>query len=218
MDRAEQAISIIVVDDHEMFADSISRVLSRQPDMTVAGITGTMAEALKLAESARPDVAVLDYHLPDGDGAALAARLRTLVPDTRVLMVTGMDDERVLIAAIDAGCSGFVTKDKALTELIDAVRLVHAGDAYMPPNLLARLLPRMGKTYRGIGTDLTRREREVMNLLAKGLSNQSIADQLVLSVHTIRNHVQSVLAKLHAHSKLEAVAIAAREGLLDRHR
>jgi two-component system, NarL family, response regulator DevR len=208
-------LRIAVVDDHEMFAESIARVLATQPDLEVVGVARTSAEGAALVEATRPDVAVLDYQLPDADGAEAAARLRAVSPETRVLILTGLADERLLTAAIDAGCAGFLTKDRAVDELVRAVRLVHAGDAYVPPGMLANLLPRLGRNYRGVGTDLTPREREVLELLALGLSNQAIAERLVLSVHTVRHHVQNVLAKLGAHSKLEAVATA-REGILKR--
>jgi two-component system response regulator DevR len=209
------SITIMMVDDHQMFVESVARLLAQEPDFELVGVAGTVAAAISLAEATQPNVAVVDFNLPDGTGADVAGRLRTLSPDTRVVILTGLDDERAMIAAIDAGCTGFVTKDKALSELGTAVRLAQAGEAYVPPHLLAKLLPRLGRSYRGLGADLTRREREVLNLLADGRSNPAIAAHLVISVHTVRNHVQNVLAKLGAHSKLEAVAVAAREGLLD---
>jgi len=212
---ASSSITIMVVDDHQMFAESVARLLEQEPDFELVGVANTVAGAITLAEAANPLIAIVDYNLPDETGASLAKTLRAVSPGTRVLILTGLDDERALIAAIDAGCSGFVTKYKAMSELVTAVRLVDAGEAYIPSHLLANLLPRMGKSYRGLGADLTQREHEVLNLLADGVSNQAIADMLVLSVHTVRNHVQNVLAKLDAHSKLEAVAIAAREGLLN---
>ena len=211
-------IRVLVLDDQQMFAESVARLLGSEDDIEVIAVAGTVAEAVELVEARRPDVAILDFQLPDGDGIDAALRIRETHPTTRILMLTGTDDERTVVAAIEAGCTGFVTKDKALSELVHAVRLTHAGEAYVAPRMLATLLPRLGSTQRGLGSDLTRREREVLDLMADGLSNQAIAEQMVLSVHTIRNHVQNLLAKLQAHSKLEAVVIATREGLLGRRR
>jgi len=207
-------ISIVLVDDHAMFAESIARLLAKEPDFVVKGVAARVDTGVALARASKPDIAIVDYQLPDGDGAELARQVLTVSPASRVLMLTGSAEPRVLIAAIDAGCAGFVTKNKAFAELANAVRLVHGGDAVIPPDLLASLLPRMGRTNRGLGFDLTSREREVLELLATGAANQAIAVQLFLSVHTVRNHVQNILVKLGAHSKLEAVAIAVREGLI----
>ena len=210
------AIRVLVVDDHQMFAESIARILSSEDDIEVIALAGSVAEGVRLAESLRPDVVILDFHLPDGDGVDAAVRMRETNPGARILMLTGMGDERTVIAAIDAGCSGLVTKDKALSELVRAVRLTHAGEAYIAPSMLAALLPRLGSTTRWLGSDLTRREKEVLNLVADGLSNQAIAERMHLSIHTVRNHMQKLLVKLQAHSKLEAVVVATREGLLER--
>jgi len=209
-------IRVAVVDDHEMFAESIARVLGAEPGFDVVGVARTGEEAAALVQATTPDVAVLDYQLPDADGAQAAASILSISPGTRVLILTGLADERLLIAAIEAGSAGFLTKEKAVAELVHAVRLVHDGEAYIPPSMLANLLPKLGRGDRGLGSDLTQREREVLSLLALGLSNQSIADRLMLSVHTVRNHVQNILTKVQAHSRLEAVAIATREGILER--
>jgi DNA-binding NarL/FixJ family response regulator len=120
----------------------------------------------------------------------------------------------VLLAAIEAGCSGFLTKDRASNEVTDAVRSAAAGEALISPAMLARLLPRLSPTHRSTAIELTAREREVLEHMAKGLSNKAIADTLFHSVNTVRNYVQSTLMKLDAHSKLEAVATAVREGLV----
>lgn len=131
-------------------------------------------------------------------------------------MVTGSPQDEVLMAAVEAGCRGFMTKDRAVAELVAAIRVVHGGGAFMPASTLADLLPRLSRDYQPTGADLTRREREVLDMLALGLATPDIAARLYLSVNTVRNHVQNLLAKLGAHSKLEAVAVARRHGLLDR--
>jgi DNA-binding NarL/FixJ family response regulator len=152
--------------------------------------------------------------LPDGDGPATAVNLRAVSAATRVILLSGLSEGRLVTAAINAGCSGFLTKDRAVGELIAAIRLAHAGDAYLSPNTLAALLPRFEGGYRELGSDLTVRQRETLSLMVAGMGNKDIAGRLGLRLNTVRNHVQNVLVKLDAHSKLEAVAIAAREGLV----
>ena len=127
-----------------------------------------------------------------------------------------VSDSRLVASAIEAGCSGILTKGQGFRELVSAVHLAHVGDVYLAPDVLAGLLPRIDRSYRGLGCDLTEREREVLQLMAAGgLTNKDLASQLHLSPYTVRNHVHNLLAKLGAHSKLEAVVVAAREGLLD---
>ena len=207
-------IRVLIADDHKMFAESVARVLADQPDLQVVAVVETADAAVTYAARLRPDIAVIDYRLPDGDGATVATRIRATNPATQIVMLTGLGDERLVVAAIEAGCAAFLTKDKASSELVAAIRVAHAGEVYIAPDMLAHLMRRLDRSYRGVGTDLTRREREVLDLLAQAMSNQAIADSLVVSLHTVRNHVQSILMKLGAHSKLEAVTIATREGLL----
>jgi DNA-binding NarL/FixJ family response regulator len=211
-----EPIRVLVVDDHHLFAESVSRVLNEEGDIVVVGQSGTSAAAVGSAQQLQPDVALVDYRLPDSDGVATALAIREVSPATRVLILTGMTDERILTDAIEAGCAGFLTKDNAIWELVAAVHLVHSGEAYLSPGALAALLPRLRKDHRNIGSDLTVREHEVLQLMSSGAGNKDIAGLLNLSLNTIRNHVQNVLVTLGAHSKLEAVAIAAREGLVDR--
>jgi DNA-binding NarL/FixJ family response regulator len=207
-------IRVVVVDDHEMFAQGLTAVLGADPTIEVVGTAGSVEAGVAAVRMHSPDVVLMDYELPDGDGAAATQRIKAEVPDTQVVMVTSFDDEGILVRAIEAGCSGFITKHKAIQEVAAAVRAAHAGEALISPSLLARLLPKLRQNPRGLGSDLTAREVEVLKLLAAGVSNQQIAEELVLSLHTVRNHVQNVITKLGAHSKLEAVATAVREGLI----
>jgi DNA-binding NarL/FixJ family response regulator len=164
----------------------------------------------------RPDVVLMDYGLPDGDGVMATAAIKASQPDVKVIMLTSFVDEEVLVAAIEAGCSGYVTKHKGAEELTTAVRLAADGEVVVSPDMLARLLPRLRRNHQGLGWDLTPRERQVLELLAHGDSKETIAARLFLSTNTVRNHIQNILTKLGVHSRLEAVAIAAREGLLHR--
>lgn len=209
-----EPIVVVIVDDHRMFAESLGRLLGLEPDIEVAATIAEAAGVAAAIERHRPQVVLLDNGLPDASGTEVARQIKEQAPTTMVVMITGSGDDRVLLAAIDAGCSGFLTKDRAAGEVAQAVRHAAAGEVVIPPVLLARLLPQMNRAHRGVGADLSPRELEVLELLATGAANKAIAQQLFLSVNTVRNHVQQILQKLDAHSKLEAVATAVREGII----
>lgn len=211
---ADDRIRVLLVDDHEMFAQAMVRTLQQVPDIDVVGSVGTVAGAVEAARRAEPDVVVMDHRLPDGDGISAGMLVRDGRPQTSVLLLTGDTDERLLVQAIESGCSGFLTKDRAVRELVEAIRVVAGGESWVPPELVARLLPRLNRTYRGLGSDLTARELDVLRLAAEGKTNAAIAAELHLSVNTIRNHVQNAITKLQTHSKLEAVSVAFREGII----
>ncbi len=206
-------IKVLIVDDHAMVVELLERVVAGEPDMEVVAIARTAEEARR-AMSMEPDVVVMDYQLPDTDGATTTKALREVRPETKVVMLTGLSDDHVLVESIEAGCSGYVTKTNAVEELVHAVRAAHAGEAVISPAMLARLLPKLRPQPARTGTDLTKREREVLSLLAEGLSNAAIAERLYVSLNTVRNHVQNILTKLQVHSKLEAVSTAVRRGLI----
>lgn len=209
-------LRVLIVDDHAVFADGLTALLSSEPDVAVAGIAHGVVEAGALAAKAQPDVVLMDYELLDGTGVEATAAVLSTCPAASVVMLTSFSDDAVLLAAIEAGCSGFVTKHRAGHEVVDAVRAAAAGEALISPALLARLLPRLRREPVRAASTLTAREIEVLDLLAEGLSNQAIADRLSVSHNTVRNHVQNLLTKLHAHSRLEAVATAVRQGLVER--
>lgn len=210
----DEPIRVVVIDDHRMFAESLARLLSDEPDIEVVATEGDGMTGLRAVERHDPRVVLLDNQLPGQAGVEVAREIRAVRPDTMVVMLTGAVDDRVLLAAIDAGCSGFLTKDHASSAVAEAVRAAAQGEVLIPPALLARLLPQLNRAHRGVGSDLSARELEVLELLATGASNKAIAAELSLSVNTVRNHVQQVLVKLDAHSKLEAVATAVREGIV----
>lgn len=211
----DMTVGVLIVDDHRMFSDSLSRLLADEHGIEVLGVAATGSDAIDMVARLHPKVVLMDYQLPDQDGVTVTCRIRAQSPDVMVVMLTGSTDDRVLLGAINAGCSGFLTKDRAATEVVHAVRAAAVGEALISPALLARLLPKLNRTQRSLGEDLSDREREILGLLAQGMTNKVIAAELFLSVNTIRNYVQSVLAKLGAHSKLEAVSTAVREGIID---
>lgn len=208
-------IRVLVIDDHDMFAESVARVLRDEQDIEVVGIAKLAATGLRLVEELAPDVVIIDYRLPDGNGITTTVNILAARPGTRVLMVTGSDEDNTVVDAIKAGCCGFLTKDRAVTELVRAVRIAHVGEAYLAPDMLVSLLPRLDRAQWRLGDDLTARETEVLHLVALGMTNQQIGNRLSLKTNTVRNHVQNILTKLGAHSKLQAAAVARQEGLLD---
>jgi DNA-binding NarL/FixJ family response regulator len=208
-------VTVLIVDDHKMFAESLAHVLERTPGITVVGMAETGSEGAEQAAQLRPRVVLVDYQMPDRDGVTVAAEIKRHDPEVMVVMLTGSADDRVLLSAIDVGCSGFITKDRTAREVADAVRSAAAGDALISPDQLARLLPQLSRSVQPANSDLSEREHQVLVRLAQGRTNKAIADELFLSLNTIRNYVQSVLTKLDAHSKLEAVAAAVREGIIE---
>jgi DNA-binding NarL/FixJ family response regulator len=215
MSGDDRPVSVLIIDDHRMFAESLARLLADDKGIAVVGTAASGAEGIELAAHLLPNVVLVDYQLPDTDGVAIAAAIKRGNPASMVVMLTASTDDRVLLAAIDAACSGFLTKDQAAGEVAEAVRAAAAGEALISPALLARLLPKINRIQPRLGSDLTEREREILELLARGWTNKVIAAELHLSVNTIRNYVQYVLTKLGAHSKLEAVSTAVREGIID---
>ncbi|MFA5885228.1 MAG: response regulator transcription factor [Acidimicrobiia bacterium] len=206
---------VLVVDDHDLVAESLVRALSVEPDLVVVGRADSVQAAVVAAERLVPDVVILDYGLPDGTGVDAARAMTDRLPDVEIVMLTGLSSGATLAAALEAGCSGFVTKGGPFSELILTIRAVRAGEVRVPPEMMADLAAHLRPRDREVGADLTKREREVLALLAEGCSTDEMVDRLFLSVHTVRNHVRSVLSKLHARSRLEAVAIATRAGILE---
>ena len=207
-------VRVLVVDDHRMFAESLMRLLDDEADIEVAGIAATVEEAESAAREHSPDVVLLDYWLPDGDGARGVEAVRRGNPSARIVMMSASGDESLLGVALDVGCSSFVTKDRTAQELVDAVRVVAAGETWFAPSSLVRLVQAArAPESSGVGGSLTAREREVVQLMVDGSSTAGIARELGVSVNTVRNHTQSVLRKLGAHSRLEAAAAAVRLGI-----
>jgi DNA-binding NarL/FixJ family response regulator len=215
-DVPAEPVRVLIVDDHEVLAASLAQVLDHEPDLAVVGSAGTLEKARSLLATTAPDVVLLDHRLPDGDGVEAIPALLALRPEASIVVLTATTADHVLVAAIEGGASGFVSKTRGLDEVTNAVRAAAAGESVISPEMLARLLPRLHKREAEPRDTLTDREREVLHLLAEGLSNAAIADRLFVSVHTVRNHVANLSNKLGAHSKLEALSIAVREGLLPR--
>lgn len=209
----ERPIRVLIVDDHEVLAASLARVLDDEPDITTVGTAQTLAQARLRIPPSSPDVLLLDRRLPDGDGVAAIGELRALRPSMNVVVLTGAGSDDVLVRALEAGAAGFLSKTRSINEVTAAVRAAAQGEASISPELLARLLPKLTRAP-GPHVVLTPREQDVLAMLAQGLPNAAIAAELAVSVNTVRNHVANLSAKLGAHSKLEALSIAIQRGLL----
>jgi DNA-binding NarL/FixJ family response regulator len=204
-------IRVVLVEDHDMVAEAMTLALQRADDIEIVARARSIATALEEVRRHRPDVVLLDRRLPDGDAIDAIGSLSGL--DARVLVLTGEATSTVAARVAEAGGSGLVLKSAGLGDLEDAVRRVADGEAVFGAEFLAGVLSRL--TGRTRSATLTARERQALGLLADGASTAEVAERLGVAVNTARNHVQRVLEKLGARSKLEAVAIARREGLLD---
>ncbi|GLW07170.1 DNA-binding response regulator [Microtetraspora sp. NBRC 13810] len=198
-----------------MVAEALGLALGRAAGIEVVARAGSVAAAVADTERWRPDVVLLDRRLPDGDGVAAIPRLSAAAPGVRVLVLTGEASPAVAARVAEAGGAGLIVKSAGLRKLESAVREVAAGGAVFEHALLAGVLNRLTGRARGSGAELTARERETLLLLAEGASTGQISERLGVAHNTARNHIQRVLEKLGARSKLEAVAVARREGLLD---
>lgn len=208
-----QPIRVLIVDDHAMVGQALKVALDRADDIEVLGYVPSLGEAITHAAGDVPDVVVLDYQLPGEDSMEGLERFRAQHPGSRVLVFSGGAQDRAVARAMEAGCSGYIVKEGSLTDLVETVRRVHRGEVVFSPGLLEKAMAHLSKAR--ASTNLTKRELDVLELLALGESAESIAAKLVLSVNTVRNHIQNLLAKLGVHSRLEAVAEARRQGLLD---
>jgi DNA-binding NarL/FixJ family response regulator len=202
---------VVLVEDHDMVAEAMTLAMERAEDIEIVARARSIATALIEVRRCSPDVVLLDRRLPDGDAIDAIGQLNKL--GARVLMLTGEATATVAARVAEAGGSGLVLKSAGLEELEDAVRRVADGEAVFGAEFLAGVLSRL--TGRTPSATLTARERQALGLLADGASTAEVAARLGVAVNTARNHVQRVLEKLGARSKLEAVAIARREGLLD---
>ncbi|MGH8940443.1 MAG: response regulator, partial [Actinomycetes bacterium] len=192
-DGAARRTRLLIVDDHGMFADSLRVALAAESDFEVVGTAASLAQARGLVVSTDPDVVLLDHRLPDGLGVDSIGDLKSLRPQVQVVVLTAAAEDSMLVAATEAGCAGFILKTSPLEELIAAVRTAAAGEIMVSSDLLARLLNRLHHQREKSPSDLTAREREILQLIGEGLTNSAIATRLFISVNTVRNHVQSLL-------------------------
>ena len=212
-------VRILLADAHSLFREAVRMALDGQHDLSVVAEARDGLQAVSEAERSRPDVALLDADLPNCDGVRATELIGQRVPDCRVVLVSAEEDHGLLMASVLVGARGFLTKGSPLEDLIATTRGVAEGETRIPPRLLGQLVDRLvrrrheqDQVLKRI-SKLTRREKEVLGLLAEGGDNDAIAQALVISPQTARTHVQNVLGKLGVHSRLEAAALARRNGV-----
>ncbi|MEV6418287.1 response regulator transcription factor [Streptomyces sp. NPDC051662] len=212
---ARQPIRVFLLDDHEVVRRGVRDLLDAEPDIEVVGDAGSTDHALARGPALRPDVAVLDVRLPDGDGITVCRELRSRMPGLACLMLTSFDDDDALLDAIMAGAAGYVLKEIKGSDLVDAVRTVASGRSMLDPATTARLM----SSLRGEDTaeeprepdalsGLSPREREILGLIGEGLTNRRIGERLYLSEKTVKNHISRLLSKLGVERRIQAAVLA----------
>ena len=205
-------IGVFLLDDHEVFRRGVRDLLAAEPDIDVVGEAGTAAAALAQMRALHPHVAVLDVRLPDGDGVAVCREIRSGLPRTACLMLTGYGDDEALFGAILAGAAGYVSKRTCGADLVKAVRTVASGQSMLDPyasrQVMARLRDHMASA--DPVTALSHQEKQVLDLIGEGLTNRQIAERMSLAEKTAKNYVSTLLTKLGLHSRTQVAVLAVR--------
>lgn len=211
-------IRILVADDHPVVRDGLVAMLGTQPDFLVVGEAASGGETVREAARLQPDVVLLDLGMPELDGVEALRQMRSARPETQVIVFTAFDTDERILSAVQAGAQGYLLKGAPRAEIFNAIRVVSAGGSLLQPVVASKLLRHVSGAARdghaGVET-LTEREREVLGMLARGSTNKEIADSLTISERTVKFHVSSILGKLGATNRTEAVTIAAQRGLID---
>ena len=210
-------IKILIADDHAVVRDGTRQILEQEKDMEVIAEAADGAEAVKLAGTTKPDVAIIDISMPGVDGIEATRQIKSLYPNIAVLILSAYDDDQFVFSLLEAGAAGYLLKSVRGRELVDAVRQVHAGESVLHPaiarKVLNRFVPSSGKPSGQKSAEvLSDREIEVLRFATRGLSNQEIADELCLSLRTVQAHLGHIFNKLQVSSRTEAVVRALKEG------
>ena len=215
-------IRVLIADDQPLYRRGLEVVLHTEDDIEVVGEAEDGDDAIAKAEELAPDVVLMDVRMPRVNGIEATQAIRDRVPTTKILMLTVSDEDSDLYEAIKAGASGYLLKEVSVEEVADSIRAVMQGESKITPSMASKLInefsamsKRADERQRLPVPALTARELEVLKLVAKGMSNREIADELFISENTVKNHVRNILEKLHLHSRMEAVMYALREKLLD---
>jgi NarL family two-component system response regulator LiaR len=212
-------IRILLADDHVVVRQGTRELLEREEDIEVVAEAGDGEEAVRLTNSQRPDVAIMDISMPKLNGIEATRQIKAIQPATAVLVLTAYDDDQYIFALLEAGAAGYLLKNVRAEELVDAVRAVHAGESVLHPTVARKVINRFARPKEERETDsaverLTERELEVLKLAAKGMTNREIAQELVISVRTVQVHLTNIFGKIGVGSRTEAVLYGLREGWL----
>jgi DNA-binding NarL/FixJ family response regulator len=212
-----ETIVLLIVDDHPVVRDGLVAILGTQPDFAIAGEAASGEAALTLFERLLPDVILLDLEMPGMDGVEVIKRLRATRPEVKIVVFTAFDTDERILSALQAGAKGYLLKGAPRSELFAAIRIVHQGGSLLQPVVASRLLNQLARseTAAAPAEELTPRESEVLQLLATGKPNKEIAAELVISERTVKFHISSILAKLDAANRTEAVTLALQHGLVE---
>jgi two-component system NarL family response regulator len=216
-------IRVVIADDHVLYRRGLQMVVSQDDDIDIVGEAGDGKEAIDRTVELLPDVVLMDVRMPHTSGIEACARIKELVPSTKIIMLTMSDEESDLYEAVKAGANGYLLKDVPGEEIADGIRAVQSGDSLISPSMASKLLAEFAlmsrrQNDRPASMDaprLTERELEVLRLVARGLANKEIAAELFISENTVKNHVRNILEKLQLHSRMEAAMYAVRENLLE---
>jgi DNA-binding NarL/FixJ family response regulator len=206
-------IRVLIVEDHRVVAEGLAALINHQGDMKVVGEAGSVAECITAVAELEPDVVLLDFRLPDGTGAEAATAIREVRPHAKLIFLTREDTDAARFAAVQSGASAFIHKSKAASEVVDAIREVARGRVLITPRTIATLIAKR-RAIEAQFESLTPREKEVLQLMAEGLSSRSVAAKMGISYTTVRTHIRSLGSKLGVHSKLEAIVKARELGLI----
>ena len=211
------AIRILIVDDHPVVRDGLVAILSTQPDFMILGEASSGIDALQKFDQLQPQVVLLDLEMPEMDGVEVIRQLRKTSPEARVVVFTAFDTDERILGAVQAGAKGYLLKGAPRTELFNAIRVVHAGGSLLQPVVASRLMNRLSDPDPDsvLVEDLSPREYEVLELLVKGKQNKEIAVELFITERTVKFHISSILGKLNAGNRTEAVSTALQQGLVE---
>ena len=211
-EAAQRKIGVFLLDDHEIVRVGVKDLLEAEPDIIVVGEAGTAGSALARIPALKPDVAVLDVQLPDGDGVSVCRDIRSKMPEVACLMLTSFGDDEALFDAIMAGAAGYVLKRIRGTDLVSAVRTLAAGESMLDPEAASRVMKRMrDQTAQSDPlTGLTAQEKRILELIGEGLTNRQIGERLFLAEKTVKNYVSALFVKLGMQRRTQAAAFAAR--------
>jgi two-component system response regulator NreC len=210
-------IRVLIADDHVVMREGICFLLEAEPDIQVVGQASDGQEAWEKARQLNPDIVLMDITMPGLSGLEATRQLRAALPETQVLVLTMHEGDEFFFRMLQAGASGYVLKGASSNELLSAIRAVHRGGVYLYPTVAKKLLADYishPSTEQGNYDDLTLREREILTLIAEGLTNREIAAKLVISVNTVGTHRQNIMEKLDLHNKSELIKYAIRKGLI----